>query len=95
MILIIPLLTPIGVATNVFAAGLDSTATMLIWFVLLLTKYQDVQKKLREEVINVIGTGRLPTLKDRDTMQYVHAVMQETHRFVSVAPMGKLPSIYR
>ncbi|PIK35768.1 putative cytochrome P450 2C21-like isoform X1 [Apostichopus japonicus] len=77
-----------GVATNVFAAGLDSTATMLIWFVLLLTKYQDVQKKLREEVINVIGTGRLPTLKDRDAMQYVHAVMQETHRFVSVAPMA-------
>lgn len=78
-----------GIASNLFAAGLDSTATMLIWFVLLLTKHQDVQKKLREEVDAVIGRDRLPTLKDRDSMHYVKALMQEAHRFVSVAPMGE------
>ncbi|XP_071837724.1 cytochrome P450 2F2-like [Apostichopus japonicus] len=77
-----------GVVANLFLGGLDSTATLLTWFILLLVKYQDVQKKAREEVNVIIGRERSPTLTDRDQMSYVNAFIQETHRFVSAAPLG-------
>jgi len=50
---------------DMFAAGSDTTANVLNWTILYLTANPDVQEKLHQEIITVIGTKRSPTLSDR------------------------------
>ncbi|KAM0324108.1 hypothetical protein ACHAQA_008298 [Verticillium albo-atrum] len=41
-----------------------------------------------EEIDRVIGTGRLPTLEDRENLPYVNVVVKEALRWWPIAPMG-------
>ncbi|KAJ8040548.1 Cytochrome P450 2F3 [Holothuria leucospilota] len=77
-----------GICENLFVGGLDSTGQYLTWLIHLLTKYPDVQRRLRDEIDDVIGRNRNPTLSDRDSMPYLKAVLQETHRYASIVPVA-------
>lgn len=48
----------------------------------------DVQKTAQAELDVVIGSGRLPTLADREDLPYINAVVLEVLRWNSVAPTG-------
>lgn len=43
-------------------ANVENTVTSLFQ---LLCKHPEIQKKIHEEIDNVVGHGRLPTLDDR------------------------------
>lgn len=51
--------------TDLFYGGLETTSTALCWIFLYLSLHLDVQDKLFEEIKNVIGISRLPSLDDR------------------------------
>lgn len=57
-------------------------------FFLAMSVFPEVQKKAEEELDRVIGSHRLPVSEDRDNLPYIMAVMKETHRWHSVAPLG-------
>jgi cytochrome P450 len=50
-----------------------------------------VQAKAQAEIDRVIGNDRLPGFDDRAAMPYLEAVMRESLRWNTVAPLG--PSI--
>lgn len=52
--------------------------------------YPDVQRRARQELDTVVGRDRLPSLLDREAGQlpYLEAVVKETLRWNSVAPLG-------
>jgi cytochrome P450 len=50
--------------------------------------YPEVLKKAHEEVDRVVGTGRLPTLADRDNLPYIDAIVKEVLRWNVVVPTG-------
>lgn len=78
-----------GVIVNLILGSLESTSMLMSWMCLLLAKYQDVQTKLRNEVNGCVSNGKLyATLRDRDSMPYTLAVIQETFRFVAPVPLG-------
>lgn len=54
-----------------------------------MTLYPDVQKKAQREIDAVIGTGRLPTMDDRDRLPYVRALVSEVFRWNPIGPLGK------
>ena len=62
-------------------AGHETTATAMVWAMYLLSKHQDIQKKLRDEI-----RSKLPSLDsditaaDIDSCQYLHAVCTEVLR---------------
>ena len=56
----------------------SSTATLYTMFAVLTGK-PDIQKKAREEVDQVLGS-RIPTLKDRESMPYFQALLEEVFR---------------
>lgn len=62
-------------------------------FILAMTLYPDVQKKLQAELDNVVGAGRLPTLQDRPNLPYVNACIKEAMRWRVVLPVGKYRSV--
>jgi len=68
---------------DLFKAGAETSSTTLLWCVLYLTKYQDVQTKAREEVERITGEER-PGLQH--SLPYCQAVIQEVQRLATVAP---------
>lgn len=48
-----------------FLAGGETTATTLRWAVLLLSKHPSVQKKMQDEIDQVVGRDRFPYLEDQ------------------------------
>ena len=55
---------------DLFLAGSESTSTTLTWASLYMIRYPVVQAKVHEELDKVVGTDRLPSLKDRAILPY-------------------------
>ena len=50
--------------------------------------HPEVQRKAQEELIQVVGTDKLPTLNDRNRLPYIEAVLKELLRWMPVTPLG-------
>ncbi|CDS05604.1 hypothetical protein LRAMOSA08132 [Lichtheimia ramosa] len=66
-----------------FVAGQDTTSHALTFCLYLLAKNQDIQKKAREEILNVFGDEPkdvFPTLEDCKKLNYLDMVIKESMR---------------
>ncbi|ETM31286.1 hypothetical protein L914_21117 [Phytophthora nicotianae] len=73
------------VAVNFYAAGKDTTAFSLSWFIVMMNRHPRVLTKIREEVHRVapgLSTGELdtPTLEHLQQMTYLEAALKESLR---------------
>ncbi|RCI13695.1 hypothetical protein L249_8212 [Ophiocordyceps polyrhachis-furcata BCC 54312] len=75
-------------AGSMYLAGADTIVGTLASFILASILFPDAQAKAQEELDRVIGTKRLPTMKDRDKLPYVDAMVKEIFRWNPVAPFG-------
>ncbi|XP_012873428.1 PREDICTED: cytochrome P450 1B1 [Dipodomys ordii] len=73
--------------TDIFGASQDTLSTALLWLLILLTRYPDVQARVQEEVDLVVGRDRLPGMGDQPNLPYVMAFIYETMRFSSFVPI--------
>jgi cytochrome P450 len=76
------------VAATGYAAGADTTVSALGTFFYAMAMCPDVQKKAQQEIDRIIGSDRLVTYDDRDSLPYVEAVYREVLRWRPVAPLG-------
>ena len=76
------------VCLDLFMAGTDTTATILRWFVVFIIQNPDVQKRMREEIFNVIGSERKVSYHDRSSLPFCEAVTHETLRLGNIGPYG-------
>ncbi|KZT40804.1 cytochrome P450 [Sistotremastrum suecicum HHB10207 ss-3] len=74
--------------SHVYFAGADTTSSAIDTFVLAMMIYPKVQEKARQELDHLLQGERLPTLADRGSLPYLHAVMKETLRWKPVLPLG-------
>ncbi|KAJ8583483.1 cytochrome P450 [Rhizopogon salebrosus TDB-379] len=68
-------------AATALAAGVDTTASALMNFILAMILYPHVQEKAHDLIESVVGTNRLPTLQDRPSLLYVDAILRECLRW--------------
>ncbi|XP_053142867.1 cytochrome P450 2K4-like isoform X2 [Hemicordylus capensis] len=74
-----------SLVANLFAAGMDTTASTLLWGLLLMMKYPEIQRKVQEEIRTVVGSSQ-PRTEHRTKMPYTDAVIHELQRFASIVP---------
>ncbi|GMS98507.1 hypothetical protein PENTCL1PPCAC_20682, partial [Pristionchus entomophagus] len=74
----------IGTSSDFFFAGMETTTTTLRWAMLYLAVAQDAQDRLREEILDVVGNDRLPTMADQPKMPYARACILEVQRRANI-----------
>ncbi|KAI5119720.1 hypothetical protein M0805_001433 [Coniferiporia weirii] len=73
---------------NILIAGRDTTAVTLTFALYCLAMHPDVLKRLREEILAVVGSDRSPTYDDLKEMKYLKAVINETLRLYPPVPLN-------
>ncbi|PYH43214.1 cytochrome P450 [Aspergillus saccharolyticus JOP 1030-1] len=71
---------------SVLLAGRDTTAILLTITFFIMSKREDVWRKLRAEVLNL--EGKRPSFEDLKNMKYLTWVMNETLRLYPIVPIN-------
>ncbi|KAL4062156.1 cytochrome P450 [Scleroderma citrinum] len=70
-----------------FKLILYQTASAINAFFLAMTLFPEAQKKAQAEIDAVIGTDRLPSYTDRESLPFVQAIVKEVLRWHVVSPI--------
>ncbi|XP_069087566.1 cytochrome P450 2D15-like [Pleurodeles waltl] len=73
---------------DLFTAGSGTTSTTLRFGLLYMILYPNLQSKVQEEIDQVIGRERQPTMDDRANMPYTSAVLNEIQRCGDILPLS-------
>ncbi|KAG5523007.1 hypothetical protein RHGRI_034975 [Rhododendron griersonianum] len=72
---------------DIFAAGTDTTSTIIEWVMTELLKHPQAMKKLQAEVRLIVHSNQPVTEDDLDQMPYLKAVIKETLRLHPPIPI--------
>jgi cytochrome P450 len=72
---------------DLIGAGSEAVVSYVHWAILYMAKYPDVQRRLRNEVLQAIGESRSPSNADRPAMPFTESFMWEVLRHACVAPL--------
>uniref|UniRef100_A0A8C5IRJ4 Cytochrome P450 n=1 Tax=Junco hyemalis TaxID=40217 RepID=A0A8C5IRJ4_JUNHY len=76
----------LSLVSNLFTAGVETISTTLNWGFLLMLKYPEIQKKVQDEIEQVIGSNP-PRIEHRAQMPYTDAVIHEIQRYANILPL--------
>ncbi|XP_063769940.1 cytochrome P450 1A1-like [Pseudophryne corroboree] len=76
----------ISTVNDIFGAGFDTISSGLLWCMLYLMKYPQIQEKIQKEIDENIGISRMPRFDDRKNMHYTEAFINEVLRHSSFVP---------
>lgn len=76
-----------GATAAVFIAGGNSTWGTILSMMLYLTKYPEVQRRVREELDIVVGPQRLPSFEDRPRLRFLEHFVYEVMRSMPLNPL--------
>ncbi|KAK5582206.1 hypothetical protein RB653_003789 [Dictyostelium firmibasis] len=83
------LISIVQVCFDVILAGVDTLASSLEWFLLLLCNNQMIQEDVYQELKSTLGNDRsFLTLNDRPSTPFTMACIKETIRLKAPAPFG-------
>ncbi|XP_063920154.1 methyl farnesoate epoxidase-like isoform X2 [Zophobas morio] len=73
---------------DLFMAGSETTSNTLSFSVVYMLEFPEIQKKVQEEMDEIVGRNRWPTLQDRLKLKYTEAVLMEIQRRANIPPLG-------
>ncbi|XP_077983279.1 cytochrome P450 2U1-like [Glandiceps talaboti] len=73
---------------DLFEAGSETTSATLLWMFLYVAINKDSQRKVQNEIDDVIGRDRQPSWSDRDKLPYTIATINEVLRLANVPVYG-------
>ena len=76
------------VIADLFAVGTETTALTLRWALLYMIVHPCVQRKVQEELDEVVGRACMPAMEQRPRLNYTRAVISEIQRIRYVAAIS-------
>lgn len=73
---------------DLFNAGTETAATTILWSILYVLNYPEVQEKIFAEIEREVGTEKLPSVQDRPKLVYLNAFIMETQRLASISAIS-------
>ncbi|KAF8266319.1 cytochrome P450 [Lactarius quietus] len=73
---------------SLYAAGVDTTVSSMMTFLVACLLHPEAQKKAWDEIDTVVGRERLPTFEDRPKLPFVDAMCKEVLRWRPVTPLA-------
>ncbi|NXU41621.1 CP2J6 protein, partial [Drymodes brunneopygia] len=73
---------------DLFVAGTETTVTTLLWALLYMVIYPDVQEKVQKELDGVVGCSHVICYEDRKKLPYTNAVIHEIQRYSNIVLIG-------
>ncbi|XP_076150896.1 cytochrome P450 2U1 isoform X1 [Alosa pseudoharengus] len=73
---------------DLFIAGTDTTTNSMLWMLLYMCLYPDIQEKVHEEIDAVIGRDKFPSLTDKGCLPFTEATIMEVQRMTVVVPLA-------
>uniref|UniRef100_A0A8C3Q5R1 Uncharacterized protein n=1 Tax=Geospiza parvula TaxID=87175 RepID=A0A8C3Q5R1_GEOPR len=74
----------IQTVADLFVAGIETTATTLLWALLYMVIYPDIQEKVQKELDAVVGCSHVFCYEDRKRLPYTNAVIHEIQRYSNI-----------
>ncbi|XP_072260254.1 cytochrome P450 1A1-like isoform X2 [Pyxicephalus adspersus] len=71
---------------DIFGAGFDTISSGLLWCILYILKYPEIQDIIHKEIDENIGISRSPRFIDRKVLHYTEAFINEVLRHASFVP---------
>lgn len=65
---------------TIFLAGHETTANLLAWTWYLLSTHPEIARKLRAEVLEVLGPEKVPSFEDLPRLKYTLMILEESLR---------------
>uniref|UniRef100_A0A8C6YDP3 Uncharacterized protein n=1 Tax=Naja naja TaxID=35670 RepID=A0A8C6YDP3_NAJNA len=69
------------IGLGLFSAGTLTTSDALLCSLLAMAKLPHIQAKVQQEIDEVVGTNRTPSMEDRLKMPFTNAVIHEVQRY--------------
>ncbi|PPQ95842.1 hypothetical protein CVT26_015972 [Gymnopilus dilepis] len=73
---------------NLLVAGRDTTMSLLTFSIYMLTEHPDIEKRLRQEIFDKVGTTESPTYDQMRDMKYTRAFLNEVLRLYPPVPIN-------
>ncbi|KAJ1310728.1 hypothetical protein OPQ81_009249 [Rhizoctonia solani] len=77
-----------NVATAIIAAGTGTSTLAMMWFIVAMAMFPEIQEKAQREIDAIVGSDRLPNMEDRPSLLYVERLLTEILRWNPSAPFG-------
>nr|XP_018668421.1 cytochrome P450 2C42-like [Ciona intestinalis] len=78
----------IVIVRDLFSAGSETSSNSILWILIVLLHHPHHAKKCIQEIDDVMGPNGAPSSQHREKMPFTCAVIQETFRYRTVAPIG-------
>ncbi|KAK3788828.1 hypothetical protein RRG08_059406 [Elysia crispata] len=75
-------------ALSLFNAGTETVTNTIVFAVLYMINFPNIQAKLYQEIKDLVGTDRAPDVSDKHKLKFLTAFIMETQRFACVIPLG-------
>ncbi|XBI16588.1 hypothetical protein VPH35_058823 [Triticum aestivum] len=75
------------IVENINVAAIETTLWSIEWGIAELVNHPEIQQKLREEIVAVLGAGAAVTEPDLERLPYLQSVVKETLRLRMAIPL--------
>lgn len=76
------------VIADLFSAGMETIKTTLLWINVFMLRNPEQMRRVQEELDQVIGRHRLPTIEDLQFLPLTETTILESMRRSSIVPLA-------
>uniref|UniRef100_A0AAV2LGL6 Cytochrome P450 2U1 n=1 Tax=Knipowitschia caucasica TaxID=637954 RepID=A0AAV2LGL6_KNICA len=73
---------------DLFIAGTDTTTNSVLWILLYMVLYPNIQEQVQKEIDATIGRHRSPSMTDKGSLPLTEAMIMEVQRLTVVVPLA-------